>query len=281
VTLVGVGSVGSEVAAHLAALGVRRLRLIDPDEVEAANVHRHALGVAHLGLKKAEALAQELARRFPHLDIGAVAGRAEDVLAGDPALFSGADLVVLAAGEETIERRLATLLDGGPPLLHTWVEPLGIAGHALAHGALGVDGRSAGCYECLFDVREGLGLVNRAALTAPGQEIRRSLAGCAGTFSPFSALAARRTALEAAELAGGVLAGELPESTLVTWRGDRTEFEAAGLRLSARARTIGPGERRSLSGREFARAGCAVCGGPAAARSRPADRGAPSMPGAA
>jgi hypothetical protein len=42
-----------------------------------------------------------------------------------------ADLIVVAVGDETLERRLNRLLAGGPPRLHAWVEPLGVGGHAL------------------------------------------------------------------------------------------------------------------------------------------------------
>jgi hypothetical protein len=116
-----------------------------------------------------------------------------------------------------------------------------------------------GCFECLFKLDQALGLVNAAALTGAGQEIRASLSGCAGTFSPFSALDARRTALEAAELASAVLTGAVRDTTLVTWRGERSAFEEAGYRLSARGALLGHGTRARVGAHELARIECKVC----------------------
>lgn len=255
VAVVGVGAVGSEIAQTLAALGVGCLRLIDPDTISAENVHRHVLGIRDLQKKKAVALAADLASRLPHQSVVARPERIEDVLTNDGEFLLSADLIVLALGDETLERRLNRLLANGPPRLHVWVEPLGIAGHAL----LVVPG-SIGCFECLLSLDPALGLYNRAAMTAPGQEIRRSLAGCAGTFSPFSALDARRTALEAADLGSRALVGGDVSSELVTWRGEHTEFEAAGYLLSRRAGTVAAGSRVRTTGVEFGRTDCSVCG---------------------
>jgi hypothetical protein len=262
VVVVGVGAIGSEVARNLAALGIGRIVLLDPDDMEAENVHRHVLGVRHLGTKKVASMATDLKQRFPHLDISYRSERAEKLVMTESRLFMEANAIVLATGEETLERRLNRLLVGGPPRIHTWVEPLGLGGHALACGLrdpLGVAAQAKGCFECLFQTDPTFGLLNLSALTAPGQEIRKSLAGCAGTFSPFSALDARRSALEATELAGALIATTLEEPCLVTWRGTRTAFEKGGFRLSRRAAVIGPTTRSEATGADFYRTDCSVC----------------------
>jgi hypothetical protein len=261
--VVGVGAVGSEIARSLAALGLKRLLLVDDDKLRPENIHRHVLGARHLWRNKATALAAELNGLFPHLDIEGAPRRVEDVLKDERDKLLHADLIVVAVGEETLERRLNRLLTGGPPRVHAWVEPLGVGGHALACNVADPargPGSGFGCFECLFVLDQALGLVNAAALTAPGQEIRRSFAGCAGTFSPFSALDARRTAIEAVELAAAVLSGAIRETSLVSWRGERTAFEEAGYRLSRRAALLGPGTRVQVAGRQLARAACKVCG---------------------
>lgn len=252
VTLVGVGAVGSEVARNLAAIGVGHLRLVDPDRMAAENVHRHALGMNSTGYTKATALKVELEQRFPHLHIDQRTLRVEKLLTDEPAFLLEADLILLATGEETLERRLNRLLQGGPPRVHTWLEPLGIGGHSFACGgpreSSAPNEPAAGCFECLYRPDDTVGLINRTALTAPGQEIRQSLAGCAGTFSPFSPLDARRTAVDATELAARVLTRAVTLPALVTWRGMHTPFEAAAYQLSVRARQVRPGSRVEISG---------------------------------
>lgn len=232
-------------------------------EWAAENVHRHALGMNSTGYKKATALKAELEQRFPHLDIDPRTLRVEALLTDEPAFLLEADLIVLATGEETLERRLNRLLQGGPPRVHTWLEPLGIGGHAFACGGYterpARNEPAAGCFECLYRPDDTVGLINRTALTAPGQEIRRSLAGCAGTFSPFSALDARRTAVDATELAARVLTRAVTLPALVTWRGMHTPFEAAAYEMSLRARQLPPGSRVEVNGPDLVRQDCPIC----------------------
>ena len=267
VAIVGIGAVGSEIARNLAAMGVGHLRLVDHELVEPENVHRHVLGMRSTGYSKAAAMSVELASNFPHLKIDSRIARVEDLLRDDPAFILESDLIVLSTGDETLERRLNRLLLNGPPRLHVWLEPLGVAGHAFACGVhlstlarnLGKDA-SRGCFECLYRPDPEYGLINRTALTAAGQEIRRSFGGCAGTFFPFSPLDARRTSLDAADLAARMLGGMVNTPTLMSWRGMRSDFEIANYKLSPRASQIAPGARVELSGSEIWREHCLVCG---------------------
>ena len=236
-------------------MGIGRLRLIDSECFEEANVHRHALGVRHIGRSKAIALAEELGGRYPHLAFEPENATVEAVLAKNEDFLFGTDLVVFATGEETLERRLNGLLPAELQRVHAWVEPLGLAGHVLLHAR-----DAPGCYECLFQTKGELGLVNMAALTGWGQTIQQSLGGCAGTFTPFSALDARRTALEAARLVGKTLLGKLATNEIATWRGSDDSFEEQGLRLSQRASEIPRGCLVSVAGERFAMLGCPVCG---------------------
>jgi ThiF family protein/E2/UBC family protein B len=255
VVLVGAGAVGSEVAGMLAAAGVEELRVIDPETLSADNVHRHVLGVRDLDNSKALALTSQLRARFPHLAFEARQDCIEGLLRQDSQFVTDVDLILIALGDETIERRLNQLLAGRVPRIHAWVEPLGVGGHALACGLSG-----PGCFECLFRHDQKGAIGNTAAFVEPGQLIQRSLAGCAGTFSPFSAFDARRTALEASNLAVSVLSGDQKETVLVSWRGDRKDFENLGYRLSARGADTKHGARVFLTSRDLARKECSVCG---------------------
>jgi hypothetical protein len=54
--IVGTGSIGGRLAVLLAAGGVQRLVLVDPDYVDIRNLRRHVCGVSHLGQSKVEAI---------------------------------------------------------------------------------------------------------------------------------------------------------------------------------------------------------------------------------
>jgi len=256
VVIVGAGAIGSDIAGLLGEAGVGELRIIDPDTLSEDNVHRHALGVRNLDADKAVALATRLRGRFPHLTFEGRKDRIEHVLVSDPQFVRETDLIVIAIADDTLERRLNRSLLRESPRIHAWVEPLGVGGHVLAAGLSG-----PGCFECLFGYEENY-LRNRASFVAAGEVIERSLAGCAGTFSPFSALDAHKTALEAAALAVSILAGEQKQNVLVSWRGERKDFESAGYRLSDRGDALERGTKEVLKGRDFANQGCKVCAGP-------------------
>tara|TARA_R110002111_G_scaffold262878_1_gene342620 strand:+ start:7360 stop:8016 length:657 start_codon:yes stop_codon:yes gene_type:complete len=60
VTVIGVGAIGRQVALQLAALGVRRLQLIDFDKVEPTNITTQGYLQSDLGELKVEATARAL-----------------------------------------------------------------------------------------------------------------------------------------------------------------------------------------------------------------------------
>jgi molybdopterin/thiamine biosynthesis adenylyltransferase len=107
VLLAGCGSVGSYVAEQLARSGVGAFTLLDPEEVDPANLARSAYEAADAGSPKVEALARRLARVAPGVAAG---GHAERVDALEPAaldaLVRAADLVVGATDDPAAQRAL-------------------------------------------------------------------------------------------------------------------------------------------------------------------------------
>ncbi|WNV74444.1 ThiF family adenylyltransferase [Geodermatophilus sp. DSM 44513] len=68
VLVVGVGSIGGEVASSLAGYGVGQLDLLDPDRLLWHNTVRHVLGEGDIGRFKTDALRDMLTTRWPSLD---------------------------------------------------------------------------------------------------------------------------------------------------------------------------------------------------------------------
>ncbi len=69
VGIMGLGGLGSLVALALARLGVGHLLLVDYDVVEPSNLNRQNYFVDQIGLKKTEALRQNLVRVNPYLRV--------------------------------------------------------------------------------------------------------------------------------------------------------------------------------------------------------------------
>ena len=72
VAIVGVGSVGAQLALSLASAGVGSILLIDNDVLEVHNCSRHVLGTAHIGWPKAKAVQAALKEQSPLTEVVAV-----------------------------------------------------------------------------------------------------------------------------------------------------------------------------------------------------------------
>ncbi len=265
VLLVGCGAVGGHIAMELARAGVGHLHLVDPDLLRPENAYRHVLGMPFLPGAKAELLAAELQQRYPGIHVNATVSPIKEALDRRVAQLDH-DLLLSATGDSNVDRwineRLYARLKGQRALLFTWLEPLGIGGHAvLVHGPGQSHGASRGCMDCLFTpcpADDTPKLTNRAAFAAPGQSFTRELAGCGNAFTPYSSLDALRTAGVATRLAIEALRGSLRGPLLRSWKGAATEFRREGYTTSERYKIDAETLERGL--REIAVATCRVCG---------------------
>ncbi|MEG2864090.1 MAG: sulfur carrier protein ThiS adenylyltransferase ThiF [Eggerthellaceae bacterium] len=69
VGIAGLGGLGSHIAVFLARCGVGMFHLVDFDRVEVSNLNRQHYFIEHLGQLKTEALAGQLARINPWIDV--------------------------------------------------------------------------------------------------------------------------------------------------------------------------------------------------------------------
>jgi hypothetical protein len=257
VAIIGCGSVGGHIASALARAGVGELLLVDPDRLEAANLFRHVLGRLHLGAYKAVALALVLGLDVPYLTARADPRRAQDVLRSDPTLLGRFDVIVNATGDVTVARWLNRELYPRCTgrIVHTWLEPLGLGGHAL----LTAEGGAPGCYECLFVGEDGHECLHaRSDLAAPDQVFHTTHAACGGAYTPYADLDARRTAELAARLIVEALHARSPAPRLRTWKSDGRRFAAAGFRTSSRFALAG--FELDVGAVDLVEPRCRVCG---------------------
>jgi molybdopterin-synthase adenylyltransferase len=97
VAIVGAGGLGAPAALYLAAAGVGRIVIIDPDVVELSNLQRQILfRTADIGVDKARAAQATLAALDPQVDVEALvlrltAANAEQAIAGADIVLDGTD----------------------------------------------------------------------------------------------------------------------------------------------------------------------------------------------
>ncbi len=258
VLLLGCGSVGGHLAFAFARAGIGALTLVDHDIFTAENTYRHVLGKPYWGKLKARAMQQALTAQLPFIKVRAIPATIEAALEQDLIALNDFDLVVSALGNPTSELALSerTRRNTGPPIIFTWLEPLGIGGHAVLSGQRG----GPGCFACLYTRPDGSGgpLHNRAAFGEENQKYGRSIAGCSNLYTPYGALDATRTAELAARLAIDTLIGREQRNVLRSWKGDTTAFTEAGFQLSGRERFTE--EELSRQAASYASPRCPVCG---------------------
>lgn len=91
VAICGAGGLGSNIAIMLARAGVGRLDVIDFDEIEMTNLNRQQYFADQLGMPKAAALKENLARIAPFTDVTAHIMKLDETnMAG---LFEEADII--------------------------------------------------------------------------------------------------------------------------------------------------------------------------------------------
>lgn len=144
VLVLGLGGLGCAAAQYLAASGVGRLLLADPDRVELSNLARQVLhSEARLGWLKADSAVAALAALNPGVACQPVATRLD--AATLPAVLAGCDLALDCSDNSPTRHALnAACFAAGVPL---------VSAAALGwEGQLAVfDPRTGGpCYRCLY-----------------------------------------------------------------------------------------------------------------------------------
>jgi hypothetical protein len=247
VGVIGVGSLGSAVTELLVTSGIKNLHLIDGDVFTPDNLYRHTLPPRYFGQKKVTALSKYLRSRYP--DINAepdfrYAFNCEYLRELE------LDALVVAVGNPTLERAISAELPV-PILVTTWLEALGLGGHAV------LDDSKLGCLNCLYH-RDGTPVLSSVtAMIEPGQPVTRNLTGCEGSFVPFGSIDVSQTAVIASRLLTNRLLGQATQKYCF-WCGPETVSERHGIETTDWFRKCKSDKARSeIQGRFDT--GCPVC----------------------
>lgn len=157
VGIVGLGALGSPIAALLARAGVGRFVLVDPDIVTVGNRVRHDLDLCEIGQPKVHAVTRRLRRLNPWVDEiawvtarfgaatnGASASEVQRVDDQVAELLSGCDLIINASAHTATGYHCARLgRETGTPVLHVWVTAGAWGGRVV------VQDTASGCLLCL------------------------------------------------------------------------------------------------------------------------------------
>jgi molybdopterin/thiamine biosynthesis adenylyltransferase len=236
ICLIGCGSVGGHIADMLASNGVGKLTLHDPDVLKPENLHRHNLSSNAMYLQKTTALKAQLKYKYPFLQVDADFKRLLSLKNKD--LMRSFDLIILATGNVSQEKVFSEWLftEGiNTPILSTWVEALGVGGHAL----MAKPGTN-GCLSCTYisNIDGQPSLDCNINFVEAGQYVMQNYAGCGTEFLPYSNLDSVQTATIATRLATKALTEDVFSGSVVSWHGDDTLAKSKDVELSHRFHNI-------------------------------------------
>ncbi|WP_342804973.1 ThiF family adenylyltransferase [Alteromonas sp. M12] len=232
VAVIGVGSVGCEIAHKLSAAGVKSLTLVDPDIYEINNLYRHVLEQGWVGAPKSFALSVAIQRQFPWSN---ATWYPDDLMKfARNQNMESYDLLVIAIGNPTQERLFKQyLLDTNTDVavINSWLEGFGIGGHAVLDVS-----ESKGCLLCSYVCPESgaRGLVSNMNFIEPNQVTMKSIAGCGEQFISYGAASSAQTGVMTANLAIRYLEGKQTESCKTSWKGDDDDAVNEGIKLTHR-----------------------------------------------
>lgn len=174
--VVGCGTIGGYLSEMLVKAGAGtcggKITLVDFDFLLPQNIGRHRLGFPDLLSNKAKAMAQELKRLAPDIDIRALPVDVKKAQLGE------LDLLIDATGEESLGHWLCEHYPLPIPMVSVWIEGPGTAVRALLR-----TNSSGACFRCLWHSNR------KGELCSTHAPLPVILAGhgCEGLYVPFPA----------------------------------------------------------------------------------------------
>lgn len=183
VAICGLGGLGSNIAVSLARAGVGRLILIDFDKVDISNLHRQQYQANQIGLFKTEALAENLKKIAPYVEITSHTVRITEENFQE--LLQDVDIICEAFDDAEAK---AMLVNGVLEQLHTkyLIAASGMAGLGSANSikTRRVMERFYLCGDGVSDVGDDIGLVAPRVMLCAAHQAQMVLRILSGNYEP-------------------------------------------------------------------------------------------------
>lgn len=133
-SIIGLGSIGSNLLHFLVSTGVQEIRLNDPDVLTVENIGRHLLGMLYVGVKKVKALESYLVKKSPIISVKTKEESIFEIIEKEVSFVNETDFIFVAIGKYNLESYLCQKQSIGwikKPMFILWVEPYLAGGHCL------------------------------------------------------------------------------------------------------------------------------------------------------
>lgn len=186
-TIIGLGSIGSNLCYYLMGYSNSVFTLIDNDVLHSENTGRHLLGFRYVGQAKSFALQDYIKEKYPEITVNAYAENIFDNFEKRLQEINSSSALFVCVGDSMVEEFLIDNVQNAKittPLFILWLEPFSIAGHMIY-----INPQKTEAPICLIQGRLKLYKHN---LIHPGMYEKRSDefverdAGCNGTYALYN-----------------------------------------------------------------------------------------------
>lgn len=186
ILLIGCGAIGGYLAQHLVGLGAGlsrgAIKVCDLDVLKLDNISRHVLGMNSLGMNKAKAIADDILKRHPYINIDAITKSYNSISTESLKRY---DLIINATGSMevgvAVHQKLKKINDR-PPILHSWIHGQGLA-------VVTFFSSKSPCFRCLWHI-QNQELKFRFEISKFPEDDEIVDVGCHNSFMPYSQHAA-------------------------------------------------------------------------------------------
>ncbi|MEE0059963.1 MAG: thiamine biosynthesis protein ThiF [Acutalibacteraceae bacterium] len=181
VAICGLGGLGSNIAVALARAGVGKLILIDFDKVDITNLHRQQYKANQIGIKKTQALSENLSEFAPYITVEAHSVRITENNAEK--LLKNADIICEAFDNAECKAMLTNLVLEKMPDKYL-VASSGMAGLSSANiiKTRRITKYFYLCGDEISDVNNGIGLVSSRVMICAAHQAHTVLRILANEF---------------------------------------------------------------------------------------------------
>lgn len=230
VAIIGCGSVGASIARFLVQSGVQSLILFDGDILKSENISRHLLGLSSEHRNKAEALAQNLKKDFPHVEVLAFKGDWQQIISSNSQahkLLDRSDLIVSCTGNWHSDQSLLALQSNNSlaTIIFAFVEAHAMAAHVVVNP---VDSNAFNSLHYQHGNQVGKMLITA---TSWEEQTKISIPACAGEFQPYGVVPLTHLHAMASEVALSLLIDNLGsqfKGWRKVWFGSRKQLKILG-----------------------------------------------------
>ena len=224
VVVFGAGALGSLVVEQLAKAGIGQISLVDSDIMETANLGRHLLGVENIDYAKADAVANDVNRKFPSCIIKPYNGTVEQWLQVNT--LKRIDVALDLTGEPEVRWQLNEARRKHPcKLIVGWMEPFVAAAHVCMLTSETLWFTAQTCTEDRLNLLE--------AVDWP-DEVIRQVPGCSSRFQAYTPANSAYAVALISENALRLIDGEVDGSKTLSWVRGRQFLDKNWQRLSYR-----------------------------------------------